>query len=94
MKIKGTCGNCGKDFLAEQVVDGHGHCPWCGRAFTRDYTANLMKAMQAADVAGDVFVDALQEIADLQPAFELDESEVVEPILEALRAQRRRHARA
>lgn len=94
MKIKGTCGRCGKDFLAEQVVASHGHCPWCGQAFNPDYTANLVKALQEADVAGDVLEDALRQIADLEPHFELDETSVLEPLGETLRAQRRRRSRA
>jgi hypothetical protein len=94
MKIKGTCSRCGKDFLAEQLAESHGHCPWCGLAFSPDYTSNLTKALQSADVAGDVLEDALEQIADLEPKFELDEDAVLEPLREALRSQRRRHARA
>jgi hypothetical protein len=94
MKIKGTCSRCGKDFLAEQLVESHGRCPWCGLTFSRDYTANLIKALQSADVAGDVLEDALDQIADLEPRFELHEDAVLEPLREALRSQRRRHARA
>lgn len=94
MKIKGTCAKCGKDFLAEQVVGSHGHCPWCGQAFSPDYTANLVKALQSAEVAGDVLEDALDQIADLEPRFDLDEDTVLEPLRAALRTQRRRRARA
>lgn len=93
MKIRGTCGNCGREFLAEQVIAAHGHCPWCGKAFTRDYTANLARALAQADAAGDVLEAALEQIADIQPALDLDEESVLEPLREALRAQRRRRAR-
>ncbi|HEX6262749.1 MAG TPA: hypothetical protein VF097_07880 [Actinomycetota bacterium] len=94
MKIRGTCGNCGKEFLVEQVVASHGHCPWCGKAFTRDYTANLARALAQADAAGDVLEDALEAIADIHPAMDLDEESVLEAIREPLRAQRRRRTPA
>ena len=94
MKIRGTCGNCGREFLAEQVIAAHGHCPWCRKPFTSDYTANLARALAQADAAGDVLEGALEQIADIQPALELDEESVLEPLRGALRAQRRRRARA
>lgn len=94
MKIKGTCTHCGKDVLAEQIVESHGHCPWCGKAFTRDYTSNLVKALESADAAGDVLEDALRQIADIEPHLELDEGEILDSLAEALRALRRRRARA
>ncbi len=94
MKIKGTCAHCGRDLLAEQVAGARGHCPWCGAAFTRDYTANLARALQQAEVAGEALRDALETIADIEPALELDEDSVLEPLREMLHSQRRRHARA
>ncbi len=94
MKIKGTCAHCGRDFLAEQVVDAHGHCPWCGQTFDRDYTANLAAALQQADAAGRVLRGALERIAEIEPAFDLDEGSVLQPLREALRSRRRRGARA
>ena len=93
MKIKATCGFCGKDFLAEQAVSSGGHCPWCGKAFTRDYTANLVRALEIADAAGEALEDALNQVADIEPHFDVDEATVLDPLRDALRAQRR-HARA
>jgi transposase len=93
MKIKGTCARCGREFLAQQVIQGHGHCPWCGQAFNRDYTAVLSQALQEAEVAGNRLQDALQQIAGLELAMELDDETVLGPIRDELRAARRRRSR-
>ncbi|MGH2683537.1 MAG: hypothetical protein ACRDIX_09930 [Actinomycetota bacterium] len=93
MKIKGTCARCGREFLAQQVIESHGHCPWCGQAFNRDYTAALRQALQEAEVAGNRLQDALQQIAALDLAMELDDETVLGPIRDELRAARRRRSR-
>jgi PHP family Zn ribbon phosphoesterase len=93
MKIKGTCARCGREFLAQQVVEAHGHCPWCGQAFNRDYTAVLTQALQEAEVAGNRLQDALQQIAGLELAMELDDETVLGPIRDELRAARRKRSR-
>jgi DNA-directed RNA polymerase subunit RPC12/RpoP len=94
VRIRGTCANCGREFLPEQVVAAGGHCPWCGKAFNRDYTAMLVEQIQRADQAGDVLQDALEQIAAIEElAMEIDEESVLEPLREALRAIKRRRAR-
>lgn len=93
MKIKGTCARCGRDFLAQQVIESHGHCPWCGQPFNRDYTANLAQALQQAEVAGNRLQDALQQIAGMELAMELDDETILEPIRTELRAARRRRSK-
>ena len=93
MKIKGTCARCGREFLATQVIEAHGHCPWCGQPFNRDYTANLALALQEAEVAGNRLQDALQQIAGMELAMELDDETILEPIRTELRAARRRRSR-
>jgi hypothetical protein len=93
MKIKGTCGHCGREFLAGQVVEGHGHCPWCGKAFNRDYTAVLANTLREAEAAGDLFQAALEQIGGMDLAMELDDESVLGPLRDALRAARRRRAR-
>jgi hypothetical protein len=94
VKIRGTCANCGREFLPEQVIGSGGHCPWCGKAFNRDYTALLVQALQQADRAGEVLEDALKDIASVEElAMDIDEESVLEPLREALEAIRRRRAR-
>ena len=94
MRIRGTCANCGREFLPEQVIEAGGHCPWCGKAFNRDYTALLVQALQQADRAGDVLEDALKDIASIEElATVIDEESVLEPLRDALEAIRRRRAR-
>ena len=92
MKIKGTCARCGREFLAQQVIESHGHCPWCGQPFNRDYTANLAQALQEAEVSGNRLQDALQQIAALELAMELDDETILEPIRTELRTARRRRS--
>jgi transposase len=94
MKIRGTCSNCGREFLPEQVVGSGGHCPWCGKAFNRDYTALLVKALKQSGEAGEALEAALKDIASIEElAMNIDEESVLEPLREALRAIRRRRAR-
>ena len=94
MRIRGTCANCGREFLPEQVIEAGGHCPWGGKAFNRDYTALLVQALQQADRAGDVLEDALKDIASIEElAMVIDEESVLEPLRDALEAIRRRRAR-
>jgi hypothetical protein len=86
MRIKGTCTNCGREFLPEQVAAAGGHCPWCGRAFDADYTALLVHALQQAARAGNELQAALEQMADIEElAMEIDEESVLEPLREALR---------
>ncbi len=94
MKIRGTCANCGREFLPEQVIHAGGHCPWCGKAFNRDYTALLVQALRQADLAGDALEAALKDIASIDElAMDVDEESILEPLRDALRAVRRRRAR-
>ena len=94
MKIKATCDHCGRELLAEQLERTGGHCPWCGKAFTREYNANLLLALRRAEAAGDVLEGALEQVADIGPAFDVDEDSVLEPIRVSLRGQRRRTLKA
>lgn len=94
MRIRGTCANCGREFLPEQVIGSGGHCPWCGKAFNRDYTALLVQALRRADQAGDVLEDALKDIASIDElAMDIDEESILEPLREALTSIRS-HRRA
>jgi predicted nucleic acid-binding Zn-ribbon protein len=91
MRIKGTCTNCGREFMPEQVVAAGGHCPWCGKAFDRDYTALLVQALQQAQRAGEELEAALEQMADLEAlAMQIDEESVLQPLRDALRRIRRR----
>jgi hypothetical protein len=93
MKIKGTCLNCGRELLADQAIESGGHCPWCGKAFNKDYTANLVIALREAQAAGNLLEGALEQIAGMELYLELDEETVMDPIRHNLRAARRHKAR-
>ena len=77
MRIKGTCKRCGREFLADQVIDDGGRCPWDGEPFTADYAMVLVDALKAAQMFGTRLERALEEIADIHPAFTLDRDSVL-----------------
>jgi len=77
VKIKGTCKRDGRDFLVEQVIEAGGECPWDGQPFNADYAVVLVEALREAESAGNAFERALETIADIGPAFTLDETSVI-----------------
>jgi len=77
VKIKGTCTRCGREFLLEQALDGGGSCPWDGEPFNADYAVTLVNALREAEEHGNRLEQALQQVADLAPAFRLDEGSVL-----------------
>jgi len=77
VKIKGTCKRCGREFLLEQAVANGGLCPWDGEPFSTDYALTLVDAMRDTEEHGDAFERALEAIADVRPAFVLDEDSVI-----------------
>jgi hypothetical protein len=77
VKIKGTCKRDGRDFLAQQVVDLGGECPWDGEPFNADYAAVLVESMREAERLGTQLERALERIASLHPAFTFDEQSVL-----------------
>lgn len=77
MKIKGVCKRDGREFLAEQVVDLGGECPWDGEPFNADYAAVLVESLREAERLGSGLERALERVASLHPAFTLDEESVL-----------------
>src|SRR5437879_1990193 len=76
MKVKGTCGHCGREFLVRQVLESDGHCPWCGKPFQPQYTAVLAEALKIVEDAGSTLENALEKVAGMRPALALDEDSV------------------
>ena len=94
MRIKGTCLNCGRDVLVQQIVDAGGHCPWCGIAFHKDYTSMIVNELVRAEQAGSQFEDALEQVAEIEGIhLSLDAESIVSPLREALRTMRRHRSR-
>jgi hypothetical protein len=77
VKIKGTCRRDGREFLAEQVLERGGECPWDGEPFNADYAAVLVESLRDAERLGTGLERALERIASLHPAFTLDEDSVL-----------------
>jgi hypothetical protein len=94
VRLKGTCLNCGRDVLVQQIVDAGGHCPWCGIAFNKDYTSILVRELVRAEESGTQFQDAIEQIAEFEGLLlSIDPESVVAPLREPLRAMRRRRSR-
>jgi hypothetical protein len=91
VKIKGTCRRCGREFLVEQVLENGGVCPWDGKPFQADYAAVLVDSLRDADSAGNTLENALEKIADLEPAFVLDIESVLAEIRGHLERLERSH---
>ena len=80
MKIKGTCKRDGREFLIEQVIAAGGQCPWDGEPFEPDYAVVMVDALRDAAAAGNRLEMAMEKLADLQPAFVLDQEAVLGPL--------------
>ena len=93
MKIKGTCRHCGRDVLAEQVIENGGRCPWDGKSLQADYAAVLVGSLIQAESAGNTLENALEKIADVEPALVLDQASVLATIRAHLERLERAHER-
>ncbi len=94
MKIKGTCRQCGREFLVEQVLENGGRCPWDGKPFQTDYAVVLVDALRDAETAGNTMENAFEKVADLEPEFLLDIESVLSTIREHLERLERTHGGA
>jgi hypothetical protein len=77
VKIKGTCKRDGREFLAEQVIETGGECPWDGEPFQPDYAVTLVNAFRDAEEAGSALEEALTRLADIRPALTIDAGSVL-----------------
>jgi hypothetical protein len=91
VKIKGTCRRCGREFLAEQVLDNGGLCPWDGKPFQPDYAVVLVDALRDAESAGSTLENALEKVADLEPEFVLHADTVIDRLRDHLERLERTH---
>lgn len=84
MKIKFVHHVCGREVLVQQVLQTGGHCPWDGKAFSRDYTALIAEALEAAENAGGVLENALEKIASMEPDITFDRETIIQPLVDQL----------
>jgi len=80
VKIKLYHDVCGREILVQQVLNSQGHCPWDGKAFNKDYTAVLAKALEMAEGVGAVLENTLEKIAGMDPAFTIGEDTILQPL--------------
>jgi len=83
LKITFVHTECGREVLVHQLLESQGHCPWDGKPISRDYTAVLASALEAAEAAGSALEGALERMAGLGGRMRLDE----ESMLGVLRAE-------
>jgi len=96
VKLKVVHTECGREILVRQILDTGGHCPWDGKPFNKDYTAILAEALETAENAGGVLENALEKIADMEPAMTIDRDSVlrgIEQQINQLDGARRRPTR-
>jgi hypothetical protein len=77
VKIKVFHTLCGREVLLQQILQTGGHCPWDGKPFSKDYTAVLAEALEAAESAGNVLENALEKIAGMDPDMTIDRDSVL-----------------
>jgi hypothetical protein len=77
LKIKVLHTECGREALVQQVRDSSGHCPWDGKPYSKDYTANLAEALETAEAAGSALERALDKIVGTSPELRLEEESVL-----------------
>lgn len=80
MKIKVFHDECGREVLVRQILETGGHCPWDGKAFSRDYTAILAEALESAENAGGMLENVLEKMADMHPEMTIDRESLIAPI--------------
>jgi hypothetical protein len=97
VKIRGTCQNCGRDFLSQQVLESGGHCWHCGKPYQPHYTAVFAEAIEQAEIAGSALEGALEKLAGMEPAITLHDETVLAAIqahLEGIRTAGEAHGKA
>lgn len=80
MKIKVFHTECGREALVQQIRDSSGHCPWDGKPYSKDYTANLAEALTSAEQAGSALERALDKIVGTSPQLRIEEPSVLDTI--------------
>jgi hypothetical protein len=84
VKIKVIHTECGREILVRQVLETGGHCPWDGKAISKDYTAVLAEALETSENAGGVLENALEKIAGMNPAMTIDRESLLGGIEEPI----------
>jgi hypothetical protein len=84
VKIKFVHHECGREVLVQQVWQTGGHCPWDGKAFSKDYTAILVESLDAAENAGGILENALEKIASMEPNITFVRETIIEPLTDQL----------
>jgi hypothetical protein len=88
MKIQGICETCDRRFLLSQIgpdSDAPGRCPFCGARFARHYNSVLVETVAEVESASSQFVDSMKRLQAMEKGFSIQDDELVEDILGAVR---------
>jgi hypothetical protein len=83
MKIMATCGNCQRDLLLSQLVEGpgiSGWCPWCGTLLAPHYTLLLADTIRRAEQAGTELERALERLGENWARLHVRSESVLDPL--------------
>jgi hypothetical protein len=88
MKLMGTCDQCHRDFLLEQLIQpvASARCPWCGSGLARHYTMLLPRLIRETERAGKQLTSALSLLNGDWFGFELNGRSVLGQVEDALRS--------
>jgi hypothetical protein len=87
MRIIATCGNCQRDLLLSQLVEGpgiSGRCPWCGTLLAPHYTLLLADTVRRAERAGAELERALERLGEDWARLHVRPESILDPLLAQL----------
>ena len=83
MRIIATCGNCRRDLLLSQLVEGpgiSGRCPWCGTLLAPHHTKLLTDTIRRAEQAGTELEQALEQLGEHWARLHVRSESVLDPL--------------
>ena len=83
MRITATCGNCRRDLLLSQLVEGPflaGRCPWCGTLLAPHYSLLLADTVRRAEDAATELERALERLGGSWARLHVRPESVLEPL--------------
>jgi hypothetical protein len=83
MRIIATCGNCQRDLLLSQLVEGpgiSGRCPWCGTLLAPHYTLLLADTVRRAERAGAELERALERLGEDWARLHVRPESILDPL--------------
>jgi hypothetical protein len=83
MRITAACGDCQRDLLLSQLVEGPvlaGRCPWCGTLLAPHRTLLLADTVRRAEDAATELERALERLGENWARLHIRPESVLEPL--------------